>query len=47
MRRSGRFSRSLAQADRRTAIVKGAARSAILIEPTKECLQCRSTVVLS
>jgi hypothetical protein len=47
MRRSGPFVRHMAQDERRIAIVKGAARSAMLIEPTKECFQCRSTVVRS
>jgi hypothetical protein len=47
MRRSGPFIRSLARHERREAIVKRAARSAMLIEPIKECFQCRSTVVLS
>ena len=47
MRRSGPFIRSMARDKRRKAIVKGAARSAMLIEPTKERFQCRSTVVLS
>jgi hypothetical protein len=45
MRRSGPFIRSMVRDKRRKAIVKGAARSAMLIEPTKECSQCRSTVV--
>ena len=47
MRRRGPFIRSMARDERREAIVKRAARSAMLIEPTKECVQCRSTVVLS
>ena len=45
MRRREPFIRSMAHDKRRKAIVKGAARSAMLIEPTKECSQCRSTVV--
>ena len=45
MRRSGPFIRSMVRDKRCKAIVKGAAGSAMLIEPTKECSQCRSTVV--